>query len=246
VDGRRAGSILRAVRLHLGFRQVDVAAAARVSQSVVSRAERGRLDRISVEQLDRIGEALRVRFFLDGRWLDGDVGRLIDRAHASIVEVVVEVLRRDGWEVLVEFGFNHYGDRGSVDVLAWHPGERALLIVEVKSRLTDLQATFLSYDRKVRLVPMLVRRDRGWDIRHVGRLLVMPGSSANRSVVAAHPATFASAFPERMPAIRAWLRRPSRALGGVWFLSSMPHRTTKHALRARRTPTATPTSGGRA
>ena len=25
-----------------------------------------------------------------------------------------------GWEVVVEFGFNHYGDRGSVDVLAWH------------------------------------------------------------------------------------------------------------------------------
>jgi hypothetical protein len=119
-----------------------------------------------------------------------------------------------------------------------------LLIVEVKSRLTDLQATFLSYDRKVRVVPMLVRRDRGWDVRHVGRLLVMPGSSANRSVVAAHAATFASAFPERMPAIRSWFRRPTRPLGGVWFLSPLSHRTKKQVRRVRRHPTTTPTTSG--
>ena len=42
-----------------------------------------------------------------------------------IVEHVVAATRASGWEVLVEYGFNHYGDRGSVDVLAWHAGSRA-------------------------------------------------------------------------------------------------------------------------
>ena len=234
MNTRRAASVIRAVRLHMGLRQRDVAIAASVSQSVVSRAERGRLDLVSIPHLDRIGEALRIQFHLDARWLDGDVDRLIDRAHASIVEVVVDMLRGDGWEVIVEYGFNHYGDRGSVDVLAWHPLERTLLIVEVKSRLTDLQATFTSLATKVRVVPKLVRRERGWDALHVGRLLVMPGSHANRSIVRRHAATFANLFPERMPTIRSWLRRPNRGLGGLWFLSSIPAATRKQAARVRR------------
>ena len=122
MDGRRVGRVLRAVRLHRRWRQSDVAVAARVSQSTVSRAERGRLDRVSLNQLDQIASVLDVSIFIDARWNAGNVDRLIDRAHASIVEAVVRELRDLGWEVVVEFGFNHYGDRGSVDVLAWHAG----------------------------------------------------------------------------------------------------------------------------
>jgi transcriptional regulator with XRE-family HTH domain len=233
VNGRRVGSVLRAVRLHLGLRQRDVAAAAGVSQSVVSRAERGLLHLISFEQLERIGRVLRVDFFLDARWLDGDTDRLIDTVHAAIVEVVVRLLRRLGWTVMVEYGFNVYGERGSVDVLAWHPRFQVLLIVEVKSRLTDLQATFASFARKVRLVPDIVRREQGWDPRHVGRLLVLPGTKGNRAIIDRHAAMFETTFPERMPAIRSWLRNPDRGLGGIWFLSSSPTRTRKQALRVR-------------
>ena len=233
VNGRRVAAVLRAFRLHLNLRQRDVAAAAGVSQTVVSRAERGLLHRVSFEQLDRIGGALRVGFFLDARWLDGDADRLIDTVHAAIVEVVVSALRRLGWVVMVEYGFNMFGERGSVDVLAWHARYRVLLIIEVKSRLTDLQATFASFARKVRLVPDIVRREQGWDPRHVGRLLVLPGTKGNRAVIDRHAAMFESTFPERMPAIRSWLRQPDRGLGGIWFLSSSPTRTRKQALRVR-------------
>ena len=62
---------------------------------------------------------------------------------------------------MVEYTFNHYGERGSVDVVAYHAGHRALLIVEVKTRLTDLQAFLASFGRKLRVVPALVRDDRG-------------------------------------------------------------------------------------
>jgi Holliday junction resolvase-like predicted endonuclease len=210
-----------------------VAEAAGVSQSVVSSVERGQFDRLMFDPVDRICAVLRVKLFLDARWLDGDADRLIDKSHAAVVDVVVGTLHRTGWEVVVEYGFNHFGERGSVDVLAWHAGERALLIVEVKSRLTDLQATFASFARKARLVPALVRRDRGWEARHVGRLLVMPGTHGNRSIVARHQATFATTVPERMPAIRAWFRQPDRDLGGLWFLSDIPRGTVTQAVRIR-------------
>ena len=65
-----------------------------------------------------------------------------------MVEYLVDLLTREGWIVEAEFTFNDYGDRGSVDLLAWQPGRRALLIVEVKTSLTDLQAMLMSLSRK--------------------------------------------------------------------------------------------------
>jgi transcriptional regulator with XRE-family HTH domain len=226
--------VLRAVRLQKRQRQHDVARRARVSRSLVSRAEHGRLDELSFGALTRIAAALDVSLFLDARWDDGDVDRLIDRAHALVVERVVGTLRGLGWEVLVEYGFNHFGERGSVDVLAWHAASRTILIVEVKSRLTDLQATFMSFARKVRLVPLLVRRDLGWEAREVGRLLVMPGTRRNRAIVMDHATTFATQFPERMPAIGTWLRRPDGSMGGIWFLSNVHSANARQVVRPRR------------
>ena len=234
MDGRRVGRVLRAVRLHKRLRQRDVADAARLSRSAVSRAEHGRLDELSFGALSSIAAAIDVSLFLDARWDDGNVDRLIDRAHAAVVEHVVGRLQRLGWEVIVEYGFNHFGERGSVDVLAWNVATRTLLIVEVKSRLTDLQATFTSLARKLRIVPALVREQLGWDAEHVGRLLVMPGTTANRSIVARHAATFATHFPEGTPEVRAWLRRPVRSMGGLWFVSGVHGANTMHG-RSRQT-----------
>ncbi len=244
MDGRRVGSILRAVRLQRRLRQRDVAQLAALSQSTVSRAERGQLDRLSFDQLDQVAKALRVSLYLSARWLDGDADALVDRDHAAIVEWVVSELAGHGWTTEVELGFNHFGDRGSVDVVGWHPGTRILVIVEVKSRLTDLQATFAAFQRKVRIVPGVVERDRGWQPLHVGRVLVMPGTSRNRATVARHASMFDTSFPERSPAVRAWLRQPAGDVGGVWFLSSMPGRTRKHVIRVRKRPAAPPQSPG--
>lgn len=37
--------------------------------------------------------------------------------------------------------FNHYGDRGRYDILAFHPPTGILLVVEVKTGIGDVQAT---------------------------------------------------------------------------------------------------------
>ncbi len=134
----------------------------------MSRAERGLVAAMRVDVVDRIVRALGGALYLDVRYQGGTTDRLLDRAHAALVDHVVGVLRSD-WDIVVEYTFNRFGERGSVDVLAWHAQTRTLLIVEVKSAFTDLQAMLASLGRKLRLVPDVVREDRGWDPLAVGR-----------------------------------------------------------------------------
>jgi transcriptional regulator with XRE-family HTH domain len=215
----RIGRVLRAIRLHEGQSQREVAARAGVSQSVYSRAERGELVGMTLGSLDRVAEALGASLSLDIRYRGGIGDRLVDAAHAALVNHVVAVLRSTGWHVELEFGFNVFGERGSVDILAWHAATRTLLIVEVKSRFTDLQAMLLSLARKLRLVPEVARRERGWNALDVARIVVAYGTHENRSILAAHASSFAVALPERAVAIRRWLRSPNGGVAGIWLVS---------------------------
>lgn len=219
MNGPRVARLLRAIRLHLRLSQQSIADRAHVSQSVYSRAERGELDGMTLGSLDRIVSALGGKLLLEVRFRGGMGDRLVDAAHAALVDLVVGVLGRSGWRIELEFGFNVFGDRGSVDILAWHAATRTLLIVEVKSRFTDLQAMLLSLARKVRLVPDIARKELGWDALAVGRVVVAYGTTENRSIMAAHSSTFDTAFPARAVAIRRWLRGPNRPISGVWLVS---------------------------
>ena len=222
------------VRIACGMTQREVAIRAGVRQQRVSDLELDRLASVSWAILERVAEALDVALYMDARWRHGDVDRLIDSVHASIVESVARELRRSGWEVTLEYSFNFYGERGSVDILAWTPATRTLLIVEVKSRLTDLQDLFATMAKKVRIVPGLLKTERGWDAVSVSRLLVMPGSTANRTVVERHEASFRATFPERGPAIRRWLKTPTGSIAGVWFISPTRVASTKPLIRVRK------------
>jgi transcriptional regulator with XRE-family HTH domain len=241
VDGRRAAAFVRAVRLHEGLRQQDLADRAGLSQRWIAELELGRVEHLSLNAIERICDSLDISVRLDFRWRSGDLDRLVDREHAAIVEHVVRRLRRTGWEVRLEYGFNHYGDRGSVDILAWHAGERVLLIIEVKSRLTDLQDTLASLARKVRIVPNLVSRE-GWRPARTAHLLVVLGTTANRRVVAQHPYVFDTTFPERARQVLGWLRRPLGALRGLWFVSptTVGAPARRRRARQRREPLPTP------
>ena len=117
-----------------------------------------------------------------------------------------------------EYSFNHNGDRGSVDVLAWHRDARALLIVEAKSDLRNVQETLHTLDIKRRVVPGLARADRGWRTESLGVVMVLSDLRVERERVDRHAATFNAALPARTVAVRRWLENPVGSLGGVWFL----------------------------
>jgi len=237
MDGSRVGRLTRAVRIQRGLRQADVGRLSGVSQRSVARVEQGDLGSVSLETVERVAAVLGITLRLDARWQGGDGDRLVDREHAAVVDLVVSELRRVGWEVEIEYTFNHFGERGSVDVVGWHGLSGSLVIVEVKSRLTDLQDLLASLGRKIRIVPDRLAEDRGWESVRVGRVIALPGSTANRGVVDRHRAIFDASFPGRASGVRRWLRAPDGSgLAAVWFVSPsrVATRTRPRRVRARR------------
>lgn len=152
--------------------------------------------------------------------------RLLDQAHAGLVEQVVQRLRAEGWETDVEVSFAIRGERGSIDVLAYHEASGVVLVTEVKSVVPDSQATLAGIDRKARLAPDIAR-SRGWSCRGVARLLVIGDSSTSRRRVDALAATYRSAFPRSGVAVRQWLRRPDGPIAGLLFLPYAPSMHTR-------------------
>lgn len=229
MDWVRFGRSVRALRKRKNWRQVDLAEAAKVSQSVIARVELGRGDRVTYRTLDRIAQALgaRLRSWLD--WNGEAMDRLLDAEHASLVESVAARFRAAGWEVAAEVTFAIRGERGSVDLMAWHTATRVLLIVEVKSVVPDMQAMLVAIDRKVRL-GREIASGRGWQALAVGRLLAVGTSRTARRRVEEHRATFDAEFPERFMAVRSYLAAPSaaRPLRALIFVSGSPRLTTRH------------------
>lgn len=234
MDDLRVGALARAVRHRVGWTQQEVADRVGVSQKVVSLFERGHMDRLTVRSARRVANALEIQLPFAPRWRGGDGVRLLDSDHAALVNQVVALLRAAGWDVVVEYTFNHYGERGSVDVVAWHPGRRCLLITEVKGRLLDTQDTVAALGRKARIVPGLLEREHGWRPAAVGVVLVLSELTANRSAVARHAATFAVAYPHRGRDVRRWLREPTDGLLGLWFLSPSSHMTGTRPIGGRK------------
>ncbi len=233
MDERRAGGTIRLIRRELRRRQVDLAEAAGVSQSTVSDIELGRLGTMELATIRSVVEAVGAELVVDVRWRGADLARLRDRAHAELVEHLVAMLGGLGWEIVVEWTFNHFGERGSIDIVAWHPARRALLIIEVKSRLVDLQDLLSTLGRKVRLAPKLLAAERGWRPETVGMLVVVRESSVARAVAQAHRAIMAAALPDRGRRCRQWLHDPRGPLHGLWFLSPTAGGGTKSIPAAR-------------
>ncbi len=172
---------------------------------------------VRVGTLVAIGEALGASIDVGVRWHGEGLDRLLDAAHAGLVERVVELLAAEGWETAVEVSFAIRRERGSVDVVGLRRDVAAILIVEVKSVVPDAGGMLHVLDRKARLGPEIARQV-GWPCASVSRLLVIGDSSTTRRRVGAPGATFATALPERGWSVRRWLRFPNGVLAGLLFL----------------------------
>jgi transcriptional regulator with XRE-family HTH domain len=231
VDCVRFGLSVRALRRRRGWTQDQLAGRARVSRSAVSRIERGEADRLTLRALLRITDALGARVLIRLLWQGEELDRLLDADHARLVEEILRRLAAAGWEATPEVTFRVGSERGSIDVFARDPSTGHLLVVEVKSVVPDIQATLAGVDRKARLAPGIAR-ERGWAAGPVSRLLVLPNDRTARRRVDAFGATFVRAFPARTVAIRAWLRDPGKAIGGVLFVSGAHQAGARHRIRS--------------
>jgi transcriptional regulator with XRE-family HTH domain len=220
VDDRRAGAILRALRRRLGLRQRDVGARAHVSQQTVSLIERTHMDRLSLRTIRSVYRAVGAQFNGDVRWRGPELDRVMDEAHATLVGRFVVLLKDLGWQTVVEATFSRFGERGSIDILAWHPAFRSLLIVEVKSILVSIEELLRRLDIKVRLAPRMAAEIFGARPVSVNRIVVLPDVRTERRRVARHAGIFAAALPARGRDVTGWLRAPSGSLAGLLFLTN--------------------------
>ena len=144
--------------------------------------------------------------------------RLIDEEHAAVVDQLVALYRAARWEVAVEVSFSIFGERGSIDVFAWHQAVQVVAVNEVKVSVPEAGGTVIGVDRKSRLAPDIAR-ERGWTCRGVARFLVIRDSSTSRRRVAEHGQLFKSAFPVGGRESLEWIPDPTaRPPSGLIFL----------------------------
>lgn len=213
VDDTRLGSIVRALRRRRGWRQVDLAVAAGCSRGTISRIERGQLDEIVLATLRRVAGILEMRLDLIPRWHGGELDRLVARGHAELHEAFATFLAaRPGWTMRPEVSFAVYGERGIIDVLAWHEATRSILVVELKTELVDVMDLMSTMDRRRRLA-VRIAADLGWNAASVSSLVVLTGGRTNRRRVAEHRTVLRAAFPSDGRSLSAWLDDPRAPVG---------------------------------
>lgn len=181
--------------------------------------ERGRLDELRLLELRAIAEALEIRLPFAPQWRGAEMDRLVNERHNLMHERLAAMVRaRPDWECSAEVTFSIWGERGSIDLLAWHSSRRALLVVELKTEIPDAAALVAQVDRYRRLAEGIAR-ERGWDPVSVSVWVIVADSSMNRRHLARHRTMLRNAYPMEGRTMRSWLRRPDGAVAALSFLA---------------------------
>ena len=220
MDDARLGTALRKLRFERGWTQAELADRAGVSQSFVSRTERGKLGSSSIGGLRALADALDARIDIRLLWHGGDLDRLLNRRHSAMHEIVARLFSSlPEWVTAPEVSYAIYGERGTIDILAWHAASAVAVVIELKTEIVDIQELIGKLDQKRRLAPRIAA-ERGWAPRSVGALLIVAESRTNRRRVATHATVLRSAFPGDGRSVSSFLRRPdaARPFSALFFL----------------------------
>ncbi|MGH2511753.1 MAG: helix-turn-helix domain-containing protein [Candidatus Limnocylindrales bacterium] len=224
MENLRIGRLVRTVRHRRRWRQVDLANRAGTSRTIVARVELGLLDSMPLGTIRRALAPLGISIDIGLRGPCADLDRVIDEVHAALLGICAAWLNGLGWQTILEVSFSEWGERGSIDLLAWHEATATLLVVEIKTELVTVEGTLRTLDAKVRLAPAIVAQRFGWRPAHVARLLVLPDERTERRRVARHGVVLQDAFPDRGYAVRRWCASPAGPLAGLLFMSSAGRR----------------------
>jgi transcriptional regulator with XRE-family HTH domain len=198
---RRLGAMLREARRARGLRQADVAERAGVTQSWISRMERGHGGTASLETWAAAAAAASVQLVTFLETIPG-ADRPRDYEHLKRQRLIVDLARQGGWTAIPEATLDRDRSRlfpRSVDVGLRRPatGERA--IVEIWDYFDDVGAAIRSFERKIADAESAGPEQVG----AVGGLFVVRGTRRNRQLVSEFQSLFAARFPGSSA---AWLR----------------------------------------
>jgi len=219
---------VRASRRARRWTQQRLASVVGVSQGHIARLERAQVPdlsfRLALQVLDRLDARMEVRFI----GLPASTVALKDRAHARCVAYVARRLGRIGFEVASEVDIGGDRWRGFADILAFHPRERILVVIEVKTEIHDLG----DLDRQIGVAERGswdAARVRGWRPRAMSALLLILATDENDRRLAQNRSYFDEAYRLRSRTLNRWLRDPAipntRGARGLAMLDPATRRT---------------------
>ncbi len=241
-------------------------------QTVVSSIERAVHRTPPLDTVERLCGALDAELVVEIR-----PARLVgladqsDPAHSVCSGVVRRLLERVGWLVASEVEFVTGRTHGFIDLLAYDPVRRRLLVIEIKTELRDVGALERQLGWYLREARGAAAR-LGWRPVVVEGLVVVLATAAVDSVVLANREALKAAFSVRGRAVYAALDRKAdlggrglvmldplrRGRAGLLRLAADGRRTAapyrdyaqfvaidaQRSRRARSTPSGRPAGGG--
>jgi transcriptional regulator with XRE-family HTH domain len=221
MDDLGFGRLIRLARIRRGWTQLELATRAGVSRTGASRVERGQLGRIPLDSVRSIAEVLDIRVEVQPRARAVDIDRVLNARHAALAEFTVGWLSAiPGWAVRPEVSFSEYGERGVIDLLGWHAGARALLVVELKTELVDFGELLAVLGMKHRLASRAARQF-GWEPATVASCLLVADSMTNRRRASNHRALLGAALPVDGRGLLRWLKAPTGEVRALRFVTDV-------------------------
>jgi transcriptional regulator with XRE-family HTH domain len=206
------GPVARSTRIRLDLTQQALADAIGISRGYVAKIERGRAN-VSVDTLELVAQGLgmTLELMVTGPLFLAD-RPIHDLVHARCGEAIGRRLRAAGWEVLREVEVTSGRVHGWIDILAFHPRTRTMLIIEIKTRLDDvggLQRQLGWYERHL----AEVARRQGWVPRDTSTWLIGLASQELEQALTSNRSYIDEAFSGRaahMLDVAAGVARPVR------------------------------------
>lgn len=216
----RIAYVARRLRTQQRLTQAELGTRAGLGRGSVSQLERGNARLLRLGVVEAIFAALDARLDLRVLWHGPELDRLLDAGHSAMAAAVKERLAAWGWVVKVEVSYSRYGERGRIDLLAWHPALQLLLVVEIKTDLVDVQDLLGTLDAKTRLARHVIEQF-GWDVRSVIPAIVFAEDKTTRNRIARIETLF-DRFSLRGRAALSWLRHPADPPppGMLWFVDT--------------------------
>ena len=196
--------LCRDTRITLDVTQQELADAAGVSRASIASIESGRANP-SIDVVERIAEALGLELELLGRPpIVLNSPRQHDLVHARCSGHVDRRFSGQSWPTCREVTIGRGRTRGWIDLLAFDPRRRLLVIVEIKTWIDDLGAIERQLDWYLREAPT-VARELGWrPIRTIGWVLALASDEVD-DAIRRNRVALSRSFPGRAASMRELL-----------------------------------------
>lgn len=187
------GDEARASRIRRGSTQRQLAERAGVSQTTISRLERGRGGGLTLDSWQRIFGALGRRLLVEAA--RDPVQEPRDAGHLLLQELVLRMGRKAGYLGSFELSLRPSDPTRSSDVGLRDDRRRRLLLIECWNTIGDIGASARSTSRKVAEAEAFAIAVGGERPHRVASCWVVRATERNRRLLARYPEVFTARFP---------------------------------------------------